>query len=65
MKWYFIVLIFIGYIIVGSAFAGLAHRIDDLDDDDLDLFIIFFWPIAVPFFIVAGICMFVYELFRG
>ncbi len=63
MAWYWIVLIVIGYFIVGSVLAGLMTWIPDCDDDDLLPVIVFFWPVAVPVFLLALICASIINFF--
>lgn len=68
MAWYWIVLIVIGYLIIGSFCAGIASVIakcagDDLDEDCLPL-IVFLWPLAIPFISVVYMCHYITELFR-
>lgn len=69
MKWYFIILIIIGYLVIGSALAGLTYRFDklhrDVSNDEIDLYIVTMWPIIIPLYFVVLLCFFVYELFKG
>ena len=70
MKWYFIILIIVGYLVIGSALAGLTYRIDKLyrytgGDDEIDIYIVTMWPIIIPIDFVVVLCLFVYELFKG
>jgi len=70
MKWYFIILIIVGYLVIGSALAGLTYRINKLyhytgGDDEIDIYIVTMWPIIIPIYFVVVLCLFVYELFKG
>ena len=68
MAWYWIVLIVIGYLIVGSFCAGIASLIAEctgnyLDEDCLPI-IVLFWSLAIPLILVAYMCRFIIGLFR-
>lgn len=68
MAWYWIVLIVIGYLIIGSFCAGIASSIfewaGDYLDEDCICIIVFFWPLAIPLILVVSMCHFIIELFR-
>ena len=64
MAWYWIVLIVIGYFVIGSVLAGLITWIPECDDDDLLPFIIFLWPIVLPILLIALMCISIIDFFR-
>lgn len=54
------------YFIIGSFLAGIMTRLsDDFDDDDVLFFTVIFWPIVVPFMLVAVICIKIINYFRA
>lgn len=62
MSWYWIVLIVIGYFVVGSVLAGLATWVSlDFDDEDLMLWMVFLWPIILPILLVFLLCTTIIE----
>lgn len=64
MAWYWIVLMVIGYFVIGSVLAGLITWIPDCDDDDLVLFIVLFWPVVFPILLVILMCISIIDFFR-
>ena len=56
MKWYWIVLAFLGfaiYLIIGAVFANLlAEWWWQADDDDVKTVVVLLWPLAVPFLLL-------------
>lgn len=64
MAWYWIILIIIGYFVVGSVFAGLMTWIDEFDDDDLMPFMVFGWPLLVPILLMILLCVYIIDFFR-
>ena len=64
MSWYWIVLIIIGYFVVGSVFAGLMTWVDDFDDEDLMPYMVFGWPLLVPILLIFLLCVYIIEFFR-
>ena len=64
MAWYWIILIIIGYFIVGSVFAGLMTWVDEFDDEDLIPFMVLGWPLLVPILLIFLLCVYIIEFFR-
>ena len=64
MSWYWIVLIIIGYFIVGSVLAGLMTWINEFDDEDLFPFVVLFWPITIPILFIYLLCVFIIDYLR-
>ena len=69
MAWYWIILIVIGYLIVGSVCAGLTNRIAELAegdylDEDCVPIVVFFWPLALPLLLVVYMCDYIIKLFN-
>ena len=57
MAWYWIVLIVIGYFVVGSVLAGLTTWVSlDFDDEDLMLYMVFLWQIVLPILLMVLLC---------
>ena len=65
MAWYFMILIVAGYFAIGAILAGLMHRWEKFEDQDADLFMVLFWPVVFPVFLIAGLCMFLYLIAKG
>ena len=59
MKWYWILLLAIGYIIIGVVINAIFAKFEILDED-IDLFVIVFWPIVAPIVLFVSLCMFLY-----
>jgi hypothetical protein len=64
MAWYWIILIIIGYFVVGSVFAGLMTWVDEFDDDDLIPFMVFGWPLLVPILLIGLLCIYIIDFLR-
>ena len=65
MAWYWIVLIVIGYLVIGSVLAGVMTWVSyDFDDEELFPVIILLWPIIVPFLLLWAMCLAILDSFR-
>lgn len=58
MAWYWIVLIVIGYFIIGGFFSTIYEKIpaedyDSFADSIISAFIIVLWPITIPFLLAV------------
>lgn len=65
MAWYWIVLIVVGYLIIGSVLAGLITWIPDFDDEDIFPVMVLLWPIALPFILLDLMCRAIINHFRS
>lgn len=64
MAWYWIILIIIGYFVIGSVFAGLMTWISEFDDEDLMPFIVFSWPLFIPIMLLYLLCTKIIDFIR-
>lgn len=60
MEWYWIVLIVLGYLVIGGVVAGLFRRMFEFSGEE-DNAVAIIWPIILPFVIVAYIADWVRE----
>ena len=62
MAWYWIILIIIGYFVVGSVLAGLSTQVSlDFDDEDLMFCMVFLWPLILPVLLMVVLCATIIE----
>lgn len=59
MKWYWILLLAIGYIIIGVVIDAIFTKFKVLEEG-IDVFVIVFWPIVAPIVLFVLLCMFLY-----
>lgn len=52
MEWYWIVLIIVGYLLMGGISVAIADHFDGGIDDDFAAALVLFWPIILAVFIV-------------
>lgn len=55
MEWYWIVLIIVGYLLMGGISAVIADRLDGGIDDDFTAALVLFWPIILAVFLALSI----------
>ena len=63
MKWYWITLLVIAYLVIGAVCAGITARLCDADLGDLAIMCVLFWPILFPIALIARLLEFIYDLF--
>ena len=63
MKWYWITLLVIAYLVIGAVCAGIIAKLNDEDMEDFAPLIILTWPISFPFGLIVTLLEFIYDLF--
>jgi len=63
MKWYWIVLLVLAYLIIGAVCAGIVARLTWDDDETMAMVMVLLWPIFFPLALVVTLLEFIYELF--
>jgi len=63
MKWYWITLLVIAYLVIGAVCAGIIANLYDEDMEELAIVFALAWPIVFPIALIAGFLEFIYELF--
>lgn len=65
MYWIWIILIIIGYFVIGSVFTGILTRVNDnFDDENLFVITVFGWPIFIPILLLYLLCKTIIDSLR-